>query len=580
MKFSTTPKIGIVIAITLLLLLSSIGTESIQPNDSVLTEKFAIQQPTPPEINKFIDPVVRTNLAESNSTQSVSIKMTHELNLEEIQEIESQGVTFHRRGGSIVHAGQIYLAEIGNTEAFDALSIMDYVEQLQADCTTNELLLDTSIDEMGANGVYNLTDPVNDDYNITGEGITVAVIDSGIDWQHPDFYFADGGSYVYRNDGVEGAYIDLDDDSTYDIGEKAYYYDLTGDGGSGSVIDSQFDWLISDTNDNAAYDYGIDFMFLVNDTDLNEILDFGEYCIKLGTSKIQQIWDQTTGDFFVRGVNLTNTVLNAHVDTNGHGTHVAGTVAGGQVGLRAFTGVAPDAELLIVKTTFATLDIIDSVIWAVNEGADVITMSIGGYIFTPLDGSTNFEQTFDWAVDQGVPCTISAGNSANDDAHSLFTIPATTESSETFSVLSSGQEEVLLTALWMNSTNDITLQVQSPSSSTTSIPLGGTVVNVNNNIVSATRYTSPRGTAYINIYITYTAPRSGVETGDWELYFDNTDASGQEIHTYIYPSGDNEMADYLDTSYTIGSPSTADKVISVASYVTKTGYASPTLDDI
>ncbi len=286
MKRSATLTIFLVSYITFILLFSSLGNLGIQTNEPENTTELNPLQMEIPEHSKFIDPIIRMNLAESGSIQRVSIKMTHELSQVEIDQIESEGITFHRRGGVIVHAGTIYLAEISSVDAFDAISEAGCVEQLQSDYTANDLTLDTSINEIGADGVYNLTDPVNGDYNITGKGITVAVIDSGIDWQHPDFYFADGGEYAYGDDVVEGAYIDLDNDSTYDVGEKAYYYDLTGDGGSGAIIDSQFDWLFSDTNDNTIYDYGIDFMFLVNDTNLNGILDFGEYCIRLGTSKI------------------------------------------------------------------------------------------------------------------------------------------------------------------------------------------------------------------------------------------------------------------------------------------------------
>jgi len=178
----------------------------------------------------------------------------------------------------------------------------------------------------------------------------------------------------------------------------------------------------------------------------------------LDTCKITQIWDQTTDDFFVRGVNLTSPAINTQVDTDGHGTHVAGTIAGGQFGYRTFVGVAPDAEIMMAKTTFSSLDIMDAVIWAVNEGADVISMSIGGYIDRPLDGSSNYEQTFDWAFDQGVPSTVSAGNSANDEIHSSVDLPSSDETSIRFEVTSSGQSYVYLTSLWRDPLNSLSIQ--------------------------------------------------------------------------------------------------------------------------
>lgn len=536
--------------------------------------------PTDTSVNMVIDPAVVAAVS-SEKTQHVSLRMTHELSDAEIRYLEDSGVLFRRRGGRIVHAGTIYLAEVTSLAAVEVLTGTAYLEQLDADSSLNEIQLDQSIGNISADLTYALRDPIFESQNITGAGVTVAIIDTGIDWQHPDFYFADGGEYYYRSDTVEGSYIDLDDDSTYDVGEKAYYYNLTGDGGMASQFDPAYDWLISDTNDNEAYDYGIDYAYLANDVNGNGILEVGETCIRLNTCKISKIWDQTTDDFYIRGTNLTNPSINTHVDTNGHGTHVAGTVAGGQLGYRTFTGVAPDAEIMMVETTFYSSDIMDAVIWAVNEGADVISMSIGGYIHRPLDGSTNFEQVFDWAHDQGVPCAISAGNSANDQIHSSLPLLASTETLIEFEVTSSSQSNVYLTTLWRTPSNSLSLRMQAPYTDEAgpilSIPLNGTQVYVDNNIVSAYRYTSLRDTAYINIRITYQSPRTEVETGIWHLYLNNPAETSETVHNYVYPSGHNKMLNYVTASHTVSSPATADNVIAVASYVTKLGGSSGTL---
>ena len=94
----------------------------------------------------------------------------------------------------------------------------------------------------------------------------------------------------------------------------------------------------------------------------------------------------------------------------GHGTHVAGIVAGKT---EWFTGVAPDATIMSYKV-FAAYDstdedtLIDAFLMAYNDGADIITSSIGG----PSGFSDG-----PWAlvasrlVGQGVVVTIAAGNS-------------------------------------------------------------------------------------------------------------------------------------------------------------------------
>ncbi|CAH0023652.1 unnamed protein product [Clonostachys rhizophaga] len=100
------------------------------------------------------------------------------------------------------------------------------------------------------------------------------------------------------------------------------------------------------------------------------------------------------------------------LDQQGHGTHVAGIVAGKS---DQFTGVAPDATLYSYKV-FSTIDgtdedtLIDAFIRAYDDGADIITCSIGA-----VNGYTDGP----WAlvgnrlVERGVLITISAGNSGS-----------------------------------------------------------------------------------------------------------------------------------------------------------------------
>mgnify|MGYP000844559378 CR=1 FL=1 len=70
-----------------------------------------------------------------------------------------------------------------------------------------------------------------------------------------------------------------------------------------------------------------------------------------------------------------------HYDTNGHGTHCAGVIAGNK-NSSGIIGVAPSASLLIGKVLdddgSGTSDwIAKGIRWAVAEGADIISMSLG-----------------------------------------------------------------------------------------------------------------------------------------------------------------------------------------------------------
>jgi thermitase len=69
-------------------------------------------------------------------------------------------------------------------------------------------------------------------------------------------------------------------------------------------------------------------------------------------------------------------------DDNGHGTHCAG-VAAASANAEGVSGMAPGCKLLIAKAlgadgAGATSDIVRGIRWAASQGADVISLSVGG----------------------------------------------------------------------------------------------------------------------------------------------------------------------------------------------------------
>jgi subtilisin len=80
-----------------------------------------------------------------------------------------------------------------------------------------------------------------------------------------------------------------------------------------------------------------------------------------------------------RGINLIHP-RTLPLDDNGHGTHIAGTIAA--AGRWAMTGIAPQATLLPVKAfdhngSAYVSDIIKGIDWCVQNGVDIINMSFG-----------------------------------------------------------------------------------------------------------------------------------------------------------------------------------------------------------
>ncbi|MFJ8226024.1 S8 family serine peptidase [Streptomyces griseus] len=102
-------------------------------------------------------------------------------------------------------------------------------------------------------------------------------------------------------------------------------------------------------------------------------------------------------------------------DRNGHGTHVASTIAGsGAASDGAAKGVAPAADLLVGKVlsdegSGADSGIIAAMEWAKAEGADVVSMSLGSPV--PDDGTDPMSQAVNsLSADGGPLFVIAAGN--------------------------------------------------------------------------------------------------------------------------------------------------------------------------
>ena len=126
-------------------------------------------------------------------------------------------------------------------------------------------------------------------------------------------------------------------------------------------------------------------------------------------------------------------------DAFSHGTHTSGTVAAADNGYGTI-GVAPEANLLLVKVLseqlgFGQTDwIVDGIIWAVDNGADIINMSLGsGPLNTlgdPVEGYTAeeiaeyvqlYNRALRYARRNGVTVIASSGNDAFDfDANPTF----------------------------------------------------------------------------------------------------------------------------------------------------------------
>ncbi len=127
--------------------------------------------------------------------------------------------------------------------------------------------------------------------------------------------------------------------------------------------------------------------------------------------------DETHPDFAGRIVAAKNFVNDSAHDDNGHGTHVAGIVAGsGTKSNGKYIGVAPEASLYIARVLGADgggsmSGVMAGIEWAVlDQQVQVINLSLGGS--GSCDGTDALSTLCDEAVQQaGVVICAAAGNS-------------------------------------------------------------------------------------------------------------------------------------------------------------------------
>jgi major intracellular serine protease len=112
-----------------------------------------------------------------------------------------------------------------------------------------------------------------------------------------------------------------------------------------------------------------------------------------------------------------------YTDYNGHGTHVAGTIAATENNAGVI-GVAPEAGLLIVKVLNKAGSgkyewIINGIRYAIEQNADIISMSLGGPADVP-----ELHQAIQTAVEKDILVVCAAGNEGDgDDSTNEFAYP-------------------------------------------------------------------------------------------------------------------------------------------------------------
>ncbi len=329
-------------------------------------------------------------------------------------------------------------------------------------------------------------------------------------------------------------------------------------------------------------------------------------------SRILRIWDQTitaTGTEappagFSYGVEYTKAHLDDELDgtptnfvreadINGHGTHVAGTAAGNGVAFvgRKFAGMAPEADIVIIKGgdgSFPITNSVDAITYlqglANTLGRPVVlNMSIGG-LAGAHDGTRPHELAADifTASGPGRVIVISAGNDNQTLVHRQVTLPASGSVPITFSVpaVTSGAD-LFRFRTYAYDANGLSATVTVPGGQTVTAAADqsvfGDVISSAFRVYLYNQVDPVNGHRYVEIYVARLT--TGVSPGGtWTLTLNNDVAISRTFHGWINYKNSAFSAVTVaggDNNYMVGSPGTATSAITVASYVGRHAWYSP-----
>ena len=256
----------------------------------------------------------------------------------------------------------------------------------------------------------------------TGEGMLVAVLDTGLDLEYSTYY--ENGENVT---GVRRVHEAFSDDSFQNASAKD----------SVRWTNESLEAFLAETQLNATTGY-----------DGNQVTYEGNALYK--TLKVPFAADYADGD------------VNVRPTSSDHGTHVAGTVAGyaqSEEGEVIFSGIAPDAQILAMKvfddeTTgapeYAILSALED---AAILGADVMNLSLGsdnGF----AEDDTVAGEVYDRLTEAGILFMISAGNSYYSSMNSNYGDYDLAANPETSMIASPSTYPGVLSVASVNSTVD------------------------------------------------------------------------------------------------------------------------------
>ena len=527
--------------------------------------------------------LVETQLAREIATNQnlgtrALLEFRNQLTASEIREIESIGIQFAKRGSNIINVGNIYSAIVRDTESLYEIAGMGLI---RATSGNKQYVpsLKSSVATIKANDVWNNLKV--DGQSVDGTGTTVAVLDSGAEWLHPSFWRAFDAEFNFISSGLN-YYIDLNRNGNPDPGEGPI---LTVNGQTGSLIDYRSDYMYISTDGSGPFNYAAGDRWVGGiDANQDHYIDrVTDKAVILNVSKVAILYDQFSSNVYVRGVNLTQAVSIGDSRIDGHGTHVSSTIAGGQIGMTDYVGVAPGADLIIIRSPLESADILDGISFAIKNHANVINMSFSSYLGF-LDGTDPEDLAVSEAfLKYGVLTTAAAGNLAGKSKHARISVNSGGSTSVSLNV-DNPPEYSYLSILWHSSDRDEHIILSPPSGDPIDLgsysEIAGSSFALTEAALSAYVFCeiSPRGMN--NIIIQLGTSSQHWMNGVWNVRVENPSGDNIWVDEYAWDGNwdttNLKFQNATDNYHTISAPATADFAIAVSSYSEASSSLAPT----
>jgi subtilisin family serine protease len=203
--------------------------------------------------------------------------------------------------------------------------------------------------------------------------------------------------------------------------------------------------------------------------------------------------------------------------------------------------------------------------WAQAEGANVMLVEDGEWVWEYLDGSSNEEIMINELAADGITQVMPAGNLTGGGMQKTITVNGNDSTTATFDGGFSTSEWPSIR--WLGGMSDVVVKLQVDSSAYVTLAGDGSTITIGTKLIYSNKSMSPRGTVMMIVYVA----SSGSSLYTFRIV--NATSSQKQVEGMLGDDGFQWVgfAQWLTPSETNTAtwPSTADSAIGVAAYKSK-----------